>query len=948
MSYTLGGPDASSFDIGLTSGQITVGAGTMLDYETKTSYMVTVIATDSFGATASIPVTITVTGVNEGPDVTGPARTDYPENGEGAVATFTATDPENAGAITWSIPTGDPDGDGDLTVADNVDSALFEIDPDSGVLTFAEVPDYEMPADDDPNNEYTVTVVATDADGVMTNKAFTVEVTNVDEAGTVTLDKVAPYPGEALTATHSDLDGGITGAEWQWSKSRSKSGSYNAIEDAKAATYSPVSGDVGFYLRATVTYTDGHDSDKSAMATSAHTVQAINLPNNPPVFPDQDPDMVGDQSTAAARMVEENTAAGEDVGAPVAAEDADNDILTYTLDDTARETFDIDQATGQIKTKDALDEDTTATYTVTVTATDPAGDDDMITVTITVTGVNEPPDITGEVGAYDENGSDDVAAFTARDPEGETPAPTFDLTGADAALFTFTGGVLTFKTSPNYEDPKDAGTDNTYELTVGARDADGIRGTRDIEVKVTNEDEAGTVTLSAVQPRVGVSLTASLTDIDGPVSGVTWQWSADGSVIDDAKSDTYTPVATDVGATLKATAMYTDPQGAEKDAEVDSATVAADTRNKAPVFGDQDGDDTNGIQNTEAERTVAENTVAPNPVNGGAVTATDPNTAALQDTVSYKLGGTDASSFDIGLTTGQITVATGTELDYETKTSYMVTVIATDSFGATASIPVTITVTDINEGPEVSLGGLAISGMRSITRAEDDSALLATYTSTGPESASTMWSLSGADADDFTIAGGVLAFSSTPDFESPADADGDNVYELAVKATDGTYTAAPWDVTVMVTNVEEDGVVTLSADPQVGVELTASLADPDGNVSGMAWQWAREDGVGGFEDIVGAASAAYSPGADDEGNLLRATVTYTDGEGADKSAEATSAAVEPEAADCGTAEGRYDTNDNGIEKSEVLAAINDYLFGVVGCEITKSEVLELINLYLFG
>ena len=134
---------------------------------------------------------------------------------------------------------------------------------------------------------------------------------------------------------------------------------------------------------------------------------------------------------------------------------------------------------------------------------------------------------------------------------------------------------------------------------------------------------------------------------------------------------------------------------------VDSTnTVAADTRNKAPVFDDQD-DETDGTQNTETTRTVAENTVAPNPVGGGAVTATDPNTAALQDTVSYRLGGVDASSFDVGLTTGQITVGTGTKLDYETKDTYMVTVIATDSYGESSSIAVTITVTDVNEGPTI-------------------------------------------------------------------------------------------------------------------------------------------------------------------------------------------------------------------------------------------------------
>ena len=92
----------------------------------------------------------------------GSSPIEYPENGEGAVATFTATDPELAGAITWSLATGD-------------DAEDFEIDKASGVLKFAETPDYEMPADGDTNNEYTVTVVATDADGMTTEEVVTVD-----------------------------------------------------------------------------------------------------------------------------------------------------------------------------------------------------------------------------------------------------------------------------------------------------------------------------------------------------------------------------------------------------------------------------------------------------------------------------------------------------------------------------------------------------------------------------------------------------------------------------------------------------------------------------------------------------------------------------------------------------------------------------------------------------
>ena len=46
---------------------------------------------------------------------------------------------------------------------------------------------------------------------------------------------------------------------------------------------------------------------------------------------------------------------------------------------------------------------------------------------------------------------------------------------------------------------------------------------------------------------------------------------------------------------------------------------------------------------------------------------------------------------------------------------------------------------------------------------------------------------------------------------------------------------------------------------------------------------------------------------------------------------------------------RYDANNNGtIEKGEVIATINDYLFGEGDEAISKAEVIRLINVYLFG
>ena len=84
-------------------------------------------------------------------------------------------------------------------------------------------------------------------------------------------------------------------------------------------------------------------------------------------------------SATTSRTVAENTVAGEDIGNPVAANDANGDALTYALSGTETAvSFDIDPATGQLMTLAALDYETKATYEVMVTATDPGSASDSI------------------------------------------------------------------------------------------------------------------------------------------------------------------------------------------------------------------------------------------------------------------------------------------------------------------------------------------------------------------------------------------------------------------------------------------------------------------------------------------------------------------------------------------------------------------------------------------
>ena len=152
---------------------------------------------------------------------------------------------------------------------------------------------------------------------------------------------------------------------------------------------------------------------------------------------------------------------------------------------------------------------------------------------------------------YDENGTGPVATFTATDPDGD--AIEWTLGGEDAEDFTIGGGVLAFKKSPNYEDPAED-TNNSYEVTIKA-----TGGEHDVVVMVANVDEAGSVSLSDLQPQVGSSVSATLNDPDGDTTRTRWQWSrsadkAEWTQIEGARSSGYTPVAADDGMYLRAMA----------------------------------------------------------------------------------------------------------------------------------------------------------------------------------------------------------------------------------------------------------------------------------------------------------------------------------------------------------------------------------------------------------
>ena len=100
--------------------------------------------------------------------------------------------------------------------------------------------------------------------------------------------------------------------------------------------------------------------------------------------------------------------------------------------------------------------------------------------------------------------------------------------------------------------------------------------------------------------------------------------------------------------------------------------------------------------------------------------------------------------------------------------------------------------------------------------------------------------------DQFQLIGTVgrtLVFTTQPDYENPADADGDNVYKVTVVAIDNGGARGEFDVCIAVMNINEVGKITLRDEdgnelvqPHADGPITADLTDPDGGVTGVVWQ----------------------------------------------------------------------------------------------------------------
>ena len=797
LTYSLGGTDAGSFDIDSSNGQIETGTGTY-DFEAaKNTYSVIVSVHDGKDAAGddedpatpddTITVTINLTNVNEGPTLGNVGDNEsVAENTPASqmIATYTASDVDandTLSTLRWSL---EGDDSGDFNITRNADG--------EGELRFDTAPNFEMPTDGGViKNSYLVAVKVTDNGNLSdTSAVITVRVTNVNEAPTITSPPNTATFDENGTVTVVDFDAEDVddGTTLTWSVEPADDGSKFQIDDS--------SGELTF--------------------------------TNPPDF--ETPNDVGD--TAGNNTY----------------------VVTVKVED--------DGVTG-----DTTRRSHTHILTVTVTNVNEAPVITTDETTYTAFGVDENTDTSTIIKTYE-----------ATDEDADTTL-TWSLEGTDLGDFTITEnidghGELRFDNVPNYEDAADADKMNDYDINVKVKD-NGIPENRNssnhrdatLSVTVAVEDANDRPVVSGDNdpdfPEIefdldGGALTTEDLTVDGIYTftdedGDDVNWSLMSGNDDDANHFVITEDADGNGVlTFRNPSPNTNLKPADRENPVDMGSgndyeVTVEATDDNPL-GNLTGNFTVTVRVTNVDETPKITTVGPtyeaptfDEIEYDAETADlDVVTYAATDeegeAISWSLSGDDAGDFTIDSSGGLLSfrnrpnyedpMGTPATPGDDPDNTYEFVVKATDASTSgntarnTRELPVTVTVMDVNETPEVSGPADDTDFPETPYDSDEPPAVVATFTARDEEMQDITWSLGGADAGVFIITkdadgAGVVTFTTVnvpefkrPDFERPEDLDnagmpeGDGTYEITVEASDGPNTGT-WDYAVTVTGVNE-------------------------------------------------------------------------------------------------------------------------------------------------
>ena len=792
LTYTASSGDSSVATATVSSSTVTI---TPAADGTAT---ITVTASDgSLKATQDISVTVKE---NTAPTFGNSARVSVSENTT-AVVTLTAADSENEDAI------------GDYSITSGADKGKFSIVASTGALSFSSAPNYESPGSAKGSNVYAVTVGVSSGDGDRVRTAtqnLTVTVTDVNET---------PQPIGEVSGSTVNQDGNSSQVDVasNFSDPDRDTLRYSALSSAASVATASASGSTVTIApvapgNATITVTA---SDGSLSTTQDISVTV--KPNSAPTF-----------GSSSSVSVPENTTSV----IAVSASDREDGINGYSISggaDSAK--FSIGSSSGDLSFSSAPNFENpgsangTNVYAVTVRVSSGSGDrlkSAAQDISITVTDVNETPEAVGsisEVTLNEDGNSDSVDASSYfADPDGDTLSYTASSSATSVATASVSDSSVTIA-------PVAAGG---AIVTVTASDG-GLSATQTFVVTVlanTGPAFGGSANLSVPENTTAV-ITLTAVDSEDSINGY--------SISGGADSGQFTINTSSGVLSFNTAPNYESPADASGNndyiVEVQVSSGGGDRVKTATRILTVPVTDVN--ETPEAVGTISG--VALNEDgNSGSVDASSYFSDPDGDTLSYTASSSAASVASASVSGSSITIA---PVSAGTAT---VTVTASDgSLSATQTIAVTVMA---NTAP-------AFGSAANLSVAENTTAVT-TLTAADSEDSINGYSISGgADSGQFTIntSSGVLSFNTAPNYESPADASGNNNYIVEVQASSGggdRVKTATQTLTVPVTDVNET--------PEAAGTISAMTLNEDGNSDSVdassyftdpGWRYAELYGV---------------------------------------------------------------------------------------------------------
>ncbi|WP_186289687.1 cadherin-like domain-containing protein [Methylomonas koyamae] len=712
----------------------------------------------------------------------------------------------------------------------------------------------------------TVEMVVTDGDGGTSNTdSVLINVTPVNDAPVMTAASLTLNEGQTVTLTGanfsiSDPDNtsftytvsNVTGGYFQLSGNAGVGVTSFSSADLTGGLVQFVDDGNEVAPSFSVTVNDGALDSNTLAATINYT--AVN--DNAPVI-----------SSGSSASVNENSAAST-VVYTASGSDTDGDSLSWSLSGTDAALLSIDATTGEVTLNAAADYESKTSYSFNVVASDGTfSSSQAVTLTVinlndnTVSTITDSNSGSNTVNENAVNGT--VVGITALATDADAGATiSYSLTDDAGGRFAIDSntGVVTLADGSllDYE------TATSHSITVRATSSDGSTNSQSFTIAVSNLNDnpvsaisdsnasANSVAENAANGTV-VGITALATDAD---TGATISY----SLSDDAGGrfaiDSNTGVVTVADGSLldyeTATSHSITILATSSDGSTNSQTfsIAVTNVNDNPV-------------STLTDSNATANSVAENAANGTVVgitaLATDADSGA---TISYSLSDNAGGRFAIDSSTGVVTVADGSLLDYESATSHSITVLATSSDGSTNSQTFSIAVTNVNDNaPVLSSADMTLSEGQTVTLA------VSNFGVSDPDNTSFSYIVSNVSGGYFQIASNPgVAITSFTTAQLVADQiqfvdDGDEAApSFSVTVNDGALESNTVAATINYTGVNDAPVIgsaTLSLSQGQTVTLSAAnfgVSDPDS----ASFTYTVSSVSGGYFQLTGNPGASVT------------------------------------------------------------------------------------------